>query len=453
MYQCIIAEIDSVRAHTNADRLQVATVLGYNVIVNLSVQVGDIVLLFPDDGQLSEEYATANDLVAYNDKDGNRKGGYFQTNRKVTVCRLRGERSEAFVAPLSSLSFTGADISKLRVGDEFHRMNDIPICNKYISTGTRKVKNSNKKKAQKECKFTKEFSRHLERFFPEHHDTAQFRLVSKSIQQGALITITIKLHGTSGRVAYIPVLRKLPWYKRLAKWLFFKDTILTKYTLVHGSRRVTLAPVSSKELDLAVMFTEQLNYRQVCFKQFEGKLRKNEIVFFEIVGFEETGRPIMSSVDTGMLRDRKFTERYGLNMTFSYGCADKECKLFVYRMALINPDGLLEELSWNRVKARCKEMGVAHVTEVCTFINDETVVGGMDLTSYVEYLTNGVDPSEPLDPSHISEGICIRVDHQNGHCNIYKNKNFAFKVLEGIIKDTGVVDTEELESLVENEME
>ena len=55
--------------------------------------------------------------------------------------------------------------------------------------------------------------------------------------------------------------------------------------------------------------------------------------------------------------------------------------------------------------------------------------------------------ADPLDASHIREGICIRVDNlETGKMKIWKNKTFAFKVLEGIVKDAGGVDTEEVEA-------
>ena len=53
----------------------------------------------------------------------------------------------------------------------------------------------------------------------------------------------------------------------------------------------------------------------------------------------------------------------------------------------------------------------------------------------------GAGPST-LDGKHIREGVCVRIE---GGLNnkTFKFKSFEFKVLEGIIKDSGVVDTEE----------
>jgi hypothetical protein len=47
-----------------------------------------------------------------------------------------------------------------------------------------------------------------------------------------------------------------------------------------------------------------------------------------------------------------------------------------------------------------------------------------------------------LDSRHIKEGVCVRIE--GGLYNqTFKFKSFEFKVLEGIIKDSGVIDAEE----------
>jgi len=124
-YDCIVAKINRIYKHPNADKLQLANILGYQVVVSLESKEGDIGILFPDDGQLSLEYCKANDLIAYKDENGNRKGGYFDDNRRVRAQKFRGERSEAYFAPVDSLLFTGYDLSKLKIGDKFNELNKI----------------------------------------------------------------------------------------------------------------------------------------------------------------------------------------------------------------------------------------------------------------------------------------------------------------------------------------
>jgi hypothetical protein len=86
-------------------------------------------------------------------------------------------------------------------------------------------------------------------------------------------------------------------------------------------------------------------------------LKKGETVFFEIVGFEPNGKPIMPAVDTEKLKDKEFTKKYGKSMTFSYGCnpTDKQFDIYVYRIHMTNEDGFSIEYSWEDIKERCKE--------------------------------------------------------------------------------------------------
>jgi hypothetical protein len=62
-----------------------------------------------------------------------------------------------------------------------------------------------------------------------------------------------------------------------------------------------------------------------------------------------------------------------------------------------------------------------------------------DLLSRVERHIEGDDP---IGKTHIREGIVVRIDNREKFTAL-KHKSFLFKVLEGIIKDCGIVDIEE----------
>ncbi len=62
------------------------------------------------------------------------------------------------------------------------------------------------------------------------------------------------------------------------------------------------------------------------------------------------------------------------------------------------------------------------------------------LLAYVEAESDGADP---IDSRHVREGVCVRLESSTGTPDIFKNKGFSFKVLEGLVKDTGEVDLEE----------
>ena len=152
MYCGYITTIKELRKHSNADRMQCATIFTNNVIVDLSYHVGQRVIYFPTDGQLSEEYAKDNNLVRdyvpvsefseeeiqgkqiFN-KDGVdciNVGGYMDPKkRNITALKLRGEMSDGLVLPIETLA-KYTDISKLNDGDQITVLNGHEICRKYI---------------------------------------------------------------------------------------------------------------------------------------------------------------------------------------------------------------------------------------------------------------------------------------------------------------------------------
>ena len=61
------------------------------------------------------------------------------------------------------------------------------------------------------------------------------------------------------------------------------------------------------------------------------------------------------------------------------------------------------------------------------------------------------DGTDPIGMSHIREGVVVRITNRPKF-TAYKHKNFNFKVLEGIIKDSAVApDMEEAQELATNE--
>ena len=134
IYEAKITKLVNVRPHPNADRLQLATVSGYQIVVGLENYEGQLGIFFPCDGQLSQEYAESNDLIERKDPvTGERAGGYFSANRRVRSQRLRKEKSDGFWATLDTLAFTKVDPSSLTEGMVFDTLNGVPICNKYYT--------------------------------------------------------------------------------------------------------------------------------------------------------------------------------------------------------------------------------------------------------------------------------------------------------------------------------
>ena len=115
MYKGTVLRIKNVRPHPNADRVQLATCHGNQVVVGLEVEEGHMGVYFPADGQLSHEFCHANNLYreASLNKFPEEKGGMFDSNRRVRAQKFRGEISDGFWVPLHYFGFiqvSGLDV-------------------------------------------------------------------------------------------------------------------------------------------------------------------------------------------------------------------------------------------------------------------------------------------------------------------------------------------------------
>lgn len=453
-YNAIVSTLKNVKKLEGSDFLQTAACQGYYIVVGLEAKEGDVVILFPDDGQLSSEYCYENNLYNKSEmnKDPNAKCGFFDHKRRVKAQTFRKAKSEAYAASLDSVKFTGYDISTLKVGDQFNELNGVHICNKYFTEGTKKAANS-KSNIQKGYNKAE-----LKKLFPEHTDTDQIRFATDDQLKGLNI-LTFKQHGTSQRTGYIkfPVEIHLKWYHKLwnkyidfvnkipVKWAnegnrensYFTTKYKMEWQLIQGTRRVIKGKVKDSDQD----------YRSNCSRILAPHIQKGEIWYYEIVGYEDTGASIMQSVSTSEM-PKEFKKRFGDTITYKYGCLPGTCDIYVYRITYQNEDGVIYELPWSKVKDKCNRAGIKHVPEIGNMlVKTENDVAR--LKEAIEYHTEEVDIADPIDESHIREGICIRRESlEDGSMKIWKNKTYAFKVLEGIVKSSDdYIDTEEQESI------
>ena len=107
---------------------------------------------------------------------------------------------------------------------------------------------------------------------------------------------------------------------------------------------------------------------------------------------------------------------------------------------MTNPDGYAVELPWEQVQIECEKMGVKCVPTFERFV----FTTWEDLMERVDKYYDGADP---IGKSHVREGVVVRIDNRSKF-TAYKHKNFAFKVLEGIIKEIAdAPDMEEADGL------
>ena len=467
-YVAYVTQLKNLRKHPNADRLQLGECFGNTVCVSLEYTADQVGVYFPTDGQLSVEYAEHNNLLRKKDENGNNVGGYMDPNkRNVTSIRLRGEKSDGLFMPLSSLDYCYPDIkggasSILNVGDTIDVINGHDICTKYIPV------RKNRSGYTTEGNKTRKKKVDVAPLFSEHADTEQLAYNLGAFSEGDLVEITLKMHGTSQRTGFLPVLKG---YKRGLWDVLRRRDGVPQYDwgYVSGTRRVVLENYEGG-------FYGSNEFREKHSKLFEGKLHKGETVYYEVVGFTDNGTPIMSECSNKKLNDKEFAKQYGDTTVFSYGCSptgyetvsywDDEEKepamqkkvpqsdIYVYRMTMTNEDGDVVEYSPEFMRYRCEQMGVKTVPVLWVgFIpknpaskDDDTISAGDWIKNVAEQFYDGPDP---IGKTHVREGVVVRLINKPKFC-AYKHKNFSFKVLEGIIKDTAdAPDMEEAQEVVD----
>lgn len=420
-----VVKVEKLRPHTNADRLQVATFFGNDTCVGLDVKIGDIGVYFPTDLQLDYDFCVQNHLLRKL-IDGTPDKGYMDPNkRNVSTIKLRGEKSDGIYVNISDFDYCfDDDASKyLKIGDTISVVNGHSICQKYIPHSNKRTGNPTEGNRTRKKKVP------IAPLFTEHADTEQLAYNLGAFQVGDQIEITLKMHGTSQRTGYLPVFKG---YKR-SLWdkIMKRDgTPIYEWGYVSGTRRTVLENFDGG-------FYGSNLFRERHSKFFEGKLHKGEEVYYEVVGFTDTGAPIMASAANKKLNDKAFIKQYGETTTFSYGCEAPQSELYVYRMTMTNEDGDVVEYSPDFMRYRCEQMGCKTVPVMWKGFADETIDwndAGMTAGEWVmEKAEQYYAGPDPIGKTHTREGVVVRIVNKPKFC-AYKHKNFEFKCLEGLVK-------------------
>lgn len=296
--------------------------LGTQALATKDADYGELVLVFTAGTQLSEEFARKNNLFRHSDRNEDQsKTGYLEDNRHVRSINLKKNPSGALILHLEALSYIKKlDISQFKEGDTFDKIGDYEICQKYQYKKTYKERQLNKN--------VKQYSRVQGMYFPKHYDTDNYFKNTHVIPEEADVTVTQKLHGTSVRIAHTIVDRKLTVRDKIGK-LFGVKVQMSEYDVVYGSRNATKDANNPRHIHFYDSDIWSLKGAEIMDQIPQGYL-----VFGEIVGWQPEGGLIQKN--------------------FTYGVPHPQAELYVYRVAHLNPEGILQDLTYDQMAAWCK---------------------------------------------------------------------------------------------------
>jgi hypothetical protein len=152
-YLATIIQIDNIKDHPNAERLQVVSIFGGDVVIAKNqFQIGDTAIYFPVESCISQKFLSWANLLdkAEQNADGKTKG-FFGSNGRVRAIKLREIPSQGFLFKVSKLAeYYGVNQSIFKLGESFDTVKDDLLVKKYIAVaGKVGVPNTPKKRVPK----------------------------------------------------------------------------------------------------------------------------------------------------------------------------------------------------------------------------------------------------------------------------------------------------------------
>ena len=351
-YLAKVVDINNFLPHPNAERMKIAQVGGYKVCVGIDEPTGRYVY-FPVNSEINPNLLSYCNLYRHTEKNTNtEKAGFFNDNGRVTAIKLRGFPSEGFLLPFEQLENFIADTLNLKLSDiENNTDFDIAvegnkefwICKKYIVVHQTAQGQPNSNKRQKKVA---RFNKVIDTQFHYHYDTVRVQNDKWAIAPDDIISVTEKVHGTSGISAYVLCKEKPSLINKIKGW--FGNTNI-KYDYLYSSRSV---------IKNATETTNPGGYYSCDIwaeadKIIRPHLQKGMTIYYEIVGFLPTGKYIQKNYDYGCIPPEA-------GEPFTH---EKHFKVRVYRITMINVDGYIHEFSAKEVQEWCKANDLIPVTE------------------------------------------------------------------------------------------
>lgn len=428
------------------ERLKCCIVDGYSVAVSVDTEPGTYIY-FPVECAISDTFLSANNLFRDKDRNKNKEeSGFFEDNGRVKIIKLQGYPSEGFIAPITylynwlSVIGNSNEIIRAEVGTEFDSVGNELLCKKYIPKFSKTPAQTGGKVTKKLKKGIKKV---IEKQFRFHYDTTLIKKCPNVIKPESLLSITAKVHGTSGISAYVLCTRPKKWYEKMFEFLTHREIDNTRYDYLWSSRSVVKNPYYNETTNGGFYGVDVWKYADAIVRPY---LTKGMTAYYEIIGFLPNGGAIQKlggkAYDYGFVPPCIQTDY----TPYEYG---KNFGVQIYRLTYTNLDGVVYEFSARQVQQWCERNGLTPVQQYYYgYAKDLYPDLSLDnhwnenfmqrLASDKNFYMECNSPTCMNDVPH--EGVVIKIE--NSLSEAYKLKCIKFLERESKSLDKGEVDIE-----------
>lgn len=440
-YAAKIVEIKDFINHPNpkCERLKCCTIDGYSIAVSIDTNPGTYIY-FPIECAIDDRFLSANNL--FRDKNKNfdkERAGFFEDNCRVKIIKLQGYPSEGFITPITYLynwlTLIGKKseiVHKVAPGTEFDSVDGEIICRKYVPKVAYTL--GQPREGGKIKRNLKKVKKVIDTQFRFHYDTTLIKKCPSAVHPNDLISITSKVHGTSGISAYVLCKQELNWKQKIARWLTREE--FDKYDYLYSSRSVIKNQYYNRNVQGGFYGVDVWKYADDIVRPC---LSKGMTAYYEIIGFLPNGGYIQKNYDYGFLPpvgDEKY----------EYG---KHFGVQIYRVTITNVDGKVHEFSAREVQLWCKMVGLNPVEEFyygyAKDLYPDLAPSDHWNENFLARLANEkkfyMECNSPICDNKVPhEGIVIKIENMKSEA--FKLKCFKFLDGEGKALDKGEVDIE-----------
>lgn len=350
-YRAKIVKLEGLRKHSNADKLQVATIDFNNVITGLEAKDGDIYVYFPLECAINKDFLAWSNSFEEKILNANvSEKGFFNKHGRVRAVKLRGEPSQGYIIPIQVLyDWIQVKIDKRLyelstpfdpcfLNIEFDSWDDIVICQKYVPA-TKDNAHTGLGTGKPVINKIKDVL--IDGQFNFYGDTEHFKKNGSKFKSDSLVVITQKLHGSSFIGSHVLIKRKHNFIERMLVKLGIPIPD-SKYGYIwsSGKPKSKLPKGTSEGWNTPNMSFYKEDIWKIELNKIKDVIPKGWTIYGEIVGRGVQGDYI-----------------YGISL-------EEKTRLYVYKITVTNTDGKVSVLDWFSLKQFCERNGLYHVPEL-----------------------------------------------------------------------------------------